>query len=128
MSLAADVPLPRRSRALVAVAGLMGAAGVAAAAAGAHIGGGLLPTAAEILMVHAAAVAALAAFGAARPGRAAGTDLAAAVLALGAVLFGGDLVLRDLLELRLVPYAAPVGGVAMIAGWLLAAVAALVGR
>jgi len=128
MSLAAPAALSGRSRALVAVAGLMGAAGVAAAAAGAHLGGGLLPTAAEILLVHAAAITGLAALGAARPGRAGGTDLAAAVLAAGAVLFGGDLALRDLLDLRLVPYAAPTGGVAMIAGWLLAAGAAVAGR
>lgn len=118
-------PLPGRTRALLAVAGLMGAAGVAAAAAGAHLGGGLMPTVAEMLLVHAAAVAALAA--AARPGRR-GFDLAAAVLALGAIVFSGDLAARDLLDLRLVPFAAPVGGTAMIAGWLLAAVAAVASR
>ena len=48
-------------RVLLALAGLTGAAGVALAAAGAHMGGDNLATASVFLLVHAAAAAGLAA-------------------------------------------------------------------
>jgi uncharacterized membrane protein YgdD (TMEM256/DUF423 family) len=80
---------------LIALAGLMGAAGIVLAAAGAHVAPGAgLDSAASIFLFHAAAVvggAALIQQGALwRP-------LALAVLAawvLGAVLFSGDIALR----------------------------------
>lgn len=100
---------------LVAVAGLMGAAGVVAAASAAHgTGGDNLQTAANFLLFHAALVAAL--------GLAAGTSaafLAAGTLAaLGVTIFSGDLALLATTGARLFPLAAPVGGLLMIAAWL----------
>ncbi|BAR97934.1 hypothetical protein BV133_341 [Blastochloris viridis] len=101
--------------------GLAGAAGVALAAAGAHGGNGGLETAGLLLVMHAAAVLALA-------GRGGAYALAAAVLLGGSVLFAGDLTARAYFDTRLFPYAAPTGGVMMIAGWLGVALTALRGR
>ncbi len=115
---------------LIAMAGLMGAAGVILAAAGAHVAPGSgLDSAAYMLLFHAAAVLG----GAAllqqsmlwRP-------LAVVVLAawvFGAALFSGDIALRAFAGHRLFAFAAPTGGMILIAAWLGlagAAVAALV--
>jgi uncharacterized membrane protein YgdD (TMEM256/DUF423 family) len=105
-------------------AGLMGACGIGAAAASAHLAGGEhLSSVALILLVHAAAVLALIT-------RAQDTLtprpwlLAAAVLTLGASLFSADVALLTLRGARLFPMAAPIGGTTMIVGWLAVAVAA----
>lgn len=111
-------------RVLLALAGLTGAAGVALAAAGAHMGGDNLATASVFLLVHAAAAAGLAA-GALTPR---GGTLAAGALLLGAALFAGDLAARAFLGARLFPMAAPAGGMILIAGWLGLALAAAFGR
>jgi uncharacterized membrane protein YgdD (TMEM256/DUF423 family) len=111
---------------LIALAGLMGAAGIVLAAAGAHIAlGAGLDGAASMLLFHAAAVvggAALIQQGSLwRP-------LALAVLAawvLGAALFSGDIGLRAFTAHRLFPFAAPSGGFVLIAAWLGLAAAAL---
>ncbi len=111
---------------LIALAGLMGAAGIVLAAAGAHVAPGAgLDSAAYMLLFHAAAVvggAALIQEGALwRP-------LALAVLAawvLGVVLFSGDITLRAFTAHRLFPFAAPSGGFILIAAWLGLAAAAL---
>jgi uncharacterized membrane protein YgdD (TMEM256/DUF423 family) len=111
---------------LIALAGLMGAAGIVLAAAGAHVAPGAgLDNAASMLLFHAAAViggAALVQQGALwRP-------LALAVLAawvLGAILFSGDIALRAFTAHRLFPFAAPSGGFILIAAWLGLAGAAL---
>jgi uncharacterized membrane protein YgdD (TMEM256/DUF423 family) len=111
---------------LIALAGLMGAAGIVLAAAGAHIAPGAgLDSAAYMLLFHAAAVvggAALIQQGSLwRP-------LALAVLAawvLGAALFSGDIGLRAFTAHRLFPFAAPSGGFVLIAAWLGLAAAAL---
>ena len=117
--------MPPVIRVLVAVAALMGAAGVAASAAAAHVGGGTnLATAAHFLLFHAAAIVGLAALAAqAGRGRTAVT-IGAAAIAVGALLFSGDLALRALMEVKLLGGSAPVGGMAMIAGWLVVALAA----
>jgi len=111
---------------LLALAGLMGAAGIALAAAGAHIAPGSgLDGAAYMLLFHAAAVvggAALVQQGTLwRP-------LALIVLAawvLGAALFSGDIALRALAGHRLFAFAAPSGGMILIAAWLGLAAAAI---
>ncbi len=111
---------------LIALAGLMGAAGIVLAAAGAHIAlGAGLDGAASMLLFHAAAVvggAALIQQGSLwRP-------LGLAVLAawvLGAALFSGDIGLRAFTAHRLFPFAAPSGGFVLIAAWLGLAAAAL---
>lgn len=119
--------MSRLDRALLALAGLSGLLGVALSAAAAHREGGeTLRTAAYFLLFHAPLVVGLVALG--------GTGLAnrrlarasaAAVLA-GLGLFSGDLAVRALTGTPLFPYAAPGGGVALMAGWTLVAAAALV--
>jgi uncharacterized membrane protein YgdD (TMEM256/DUF423 family) len=100
----------------------MGAAGVALAAAAAHGDGesGLARTAALFLILHAAALLALAALvgqivreGVRRAALIGGTGLGCA-----AVLFAADLAARSLAGGRLFPMAAPIGGTGMIVFWL----------
>jgi uncharacterized membrane protein YgdD (TMEM256/DUF423 family) len=112
---------------LIALAGLMGAGGIALAAAGAHMAPGTgLDGAAYMLLFHAAAVvggAALVQQGVLwRP-------LALVVVAawvLGAVLFSGDIAMRAFAAHRLFPFAAPSGGMILIGGWLALTVSAVV--
>ena len=105
---------------LLMLAGLMGAAGVALAAAAAHgTPGAGLDSAANMLLFHAPALLAL---GLAARGRL--LPYAGLALALGVALFSGDLMARDFLGNRLFPMAAPAGGVIMIVGWLMVAVGA----
>ena len=105
----------------------MGAAGVMIAAAGAHGGGGdLSRTAAEFLLIHAGVVVAVTA--AARSVFHAGgwiVLVAASVLAAGTIAFSADLAILALLTARPFPAAAPIGGLGMVAGWLLIGVGAL---
>ncbi|EJW10251.1 hypothetical protein A33M_0264 [Rhodovulum sp. PH10] len=112
---------------LVLVAGLMGAAGVALAAAAAHaMPGAGLDSAAYILLFHAAAVTAGAAAIASglvwRPL----ALVALAGLVVGALLFSGDIALRAFAGHRIFPMAAPTGGSLMILAWIALAVAAAV--
>jgi uncharacterized membrane protein YgdD (TMEM256/DUF423 family) len=112
---------------LIALAGMMGAGGIILAAAGAHVAPGSgLDSAAYMLLFHAAAVlggSALTQQGVLwRP-------LAVVVLAawvLGAALFSGDIALRAFAGHRLFPFAAPSGGMILIAAWLGLVAAALV--
>lgn len=117
---------------LIMLAGLMGASGVILAAAGAHAAPHAgLDSAAYMLLFHAAAVVggtALAQQGLLwRP-----LALAAPIAwIVGAALFSGDVALRAFAGHRLFPFAAPTGGVILIAAWLAlaaAAVAALLQR
>jgi uncharacterized membrane protein YgdD (TMEM256/DUF423 family) len=111
---------------LAALAGVLGAAGVGAAAAAAHLGGGqLLETAATFLMIHSAAVLAMVAIAqrASRPS-ARLFVIAAMLLILGVILFCGDFGMRALADRALFRMAAPSGGILLIGGWLLAAFAA----
>lgn len=113
---------------LIALAGILGAAGIILAAAGAHVAPGAgLDSAAYMLLFHAAAMlggAALVQHGVLwRP-------LAIVVLAgfvLGAALFSGDIALRAFTAHRLFPFAAPSGGFILIAAWLGLVAAALAG-
>lgn len=111
---------------IAACAGALGAAGIVAAAAAAHLGGGqLLDTAATFLMIHATAILAIMAL-AQRTSRrsAAGFTLAAFLLIAGMLLFCGDFAVRALAGHALFPMAAPSGGTLLIAGWVVAAIAA----
>jgi uncharacterized membrane protein YgdD (TMEM256/DUF423 family) len=113
-------------RVLIALGALAGLAGVALSAAAAHVTGpGSLETAARFLLFHAPALLALAALSGTRLihpvlGRAAGF-----ALAIGLGLFSGDLALRAPHGVPLFPMAAPSGGVILMLGWVLMAVAAL---
>ncbi|MEP9352361.1 DUF423 domain-containing protein [Xanthobacter sp. KR7-65] len=117
------------TRLLLVLSGLMGAAGVAAAAAAAHVGGGAnLETAAHFLLFHAAALAALCALALHLSRAGALVRTGASAIALGAVLFSGDLAMRALMDVKLLGGSAPFGGSLMILGWLGVAVAALFAR
>ncbi len=78
-----------------------------------------------MLLIHAAAIPGLTAArkgghlhdGVARTG--------VSVLILGVALFAGDLTMRAFTGAGLFPLAAPSGGIAMIAGWAMVALAAL---
>lgn len=106
-------------RFIAALAALMGAAGVALAAASTHLAGGDLGrTAALFLILHAAALIAVCAH---RAG--AWPTVAGLFLAIGAILFAADLSARAFLGGRLFPFAAPIGGSTMILAWLALALA-----
>ncbi|MCD0417422.1 DUF423 domain-containing protein [Rhodopseudomonas sp. BR0M22] len=113
-------------RLLIAIAGLYGAAGVALAAAAAHVpDAGRLGPASSMLLFHACAMAAAALLverGLAHriPGLAASFGFV-----FGTALFAGDLSLRQFAGHSLFPMAAPTGGTILIGSWLLLAVAAL---
>ena len=111
---------------LIALAGLMGAAGVVLAAAGAHGKPGVgLDSAGYLLLIHAAAV--IAGVTAARSGLVL-RPLGLIVLwglVIGASLFAADVASRAYLGNRLFPIAAPTGGVILIVSWLILVAAAL---
>jgi uncharacterized membrane protein YgdD (TMEM256/DUF423 family) len=116
--------MDRPTRTLVALGALAGALGVAAGAFGAHALADAVPperlatfrTGATYHLAHAlAAVLAglAAAHGLGRPARAAGWLFLA-----GVVLFAGSLYALVLFDLPVLGAVAPLGGVALIAGWL----------
>lgn len=112
-------------RLVIFIAGLMGAAGVAAAAAGAHMSSDPnLTTAAYFLMLGAAGALAAAGLAQARGASLAIADAGAAIIALGALLFGSALALRALWNIAIFPMAAPTGGTMLILGWIVVALAA----
>jgi len=107
-------------------AGLMGAGGVALAAADAHAAPGAgLAAAAYMLLFHAAAlVGGTALYGQGVLWR----PLLLAVLIgwiVGAALFSGDVAFRTFAGHRLFSMAAPTGGIVLIAAWLALAAAAV---
>lgn len=107
------------------LAGLLGAGGVAAAAGASHAGDERVVGAiALIALVHAAV---LLAFGLSSV---TGVLLRAGAITIGAgaCLFSADLAARHFLGRGLFPMSAPFGGTAIIAGWLLVALAGAVGR
>ena len=116
-------------RALIAVAGLMGAAGIVLAALGAH-GSDLarLTTASSMLLFHAPVILALVLLGERRLVQRQLAIAAAIGFLTGALLFAGDLTVRDLLGHALFPMAAPSGGTVLIVSWILLALAGLVAR
>lgn len=108
------------NRILVFAAGLCGAAGVVLSAAASHRGGAFVGTAATFLLMHAPVFLAVGLLNANRI-----LGAGCFVLLVGLVLFSGDLLARDFLGTRLFPFAAPVGGTLLIAGWLAIALSAL---
>jgi uncharacterized membrane protein YgdD (TMEM256/DUF423 family) len=112
---------------LIALAGLMGAAGIVLAAAGAHSKPGVgLDSAGTLLLIHALAVLATVAL--ARQGlieRPLGVVTVWGFV-IGGALFAADVAARVYLGFRLFPFAAPLGGLIMIASWLVLVAAALV--
>ena len=108
------------NKTILALAGLAGAAGVALAAFAAHLGvDGSLMTAALFLLLHAGPLLAI---GLAPPRR--GLLAGASLLAAGVFLFSGGIALRLIIGAIIPPFATPVGGSLLIAGWLWLAFAA----
>jgi uncharacterized membrane protein YgdD (TMEM256/DUF423 family) len=113
------------SRLVLALAGLMGAAGVALGAVAAHLTDSpALSLASSFLLFHAPAVIALCAL----PYRSRPLQLAAWGLILGATIFCGTLALEALTAIKMRPSPVPLGGSILILSWSLAAVALLRAR
>ena len=115
----------RLFRILIVLAGIMGADGIMLAAASAHqTDATRLASASSMLLFHATAVLAVVAL-AERGLIHLRIGIAAAFgFAIAAVLFAGDLALRQYAGHGLFPFAAPTGGTLLIVSWLLLAVAA----
>lgn len=113
-----------RSAALL-MAGIMGAVGIASAAAASHSAEPrLLANASAMCLAHAPALIAL--YAAWPFLRTAG--LAILLLSAGTSLFAADLFMRHFLGHGLFPMSAPLGGMVMIAGWLAVAAGAFFRR
>src|SRR6478735_6777994 len=99
-------------RILLALAGIYGALGVAAAAYASHAADDNLGIAANFLLLHAPVLIGLSMMAANRVAVAAGL-----VIAIGVALFAGDLAMRTFTGHALFPMAAPIGGGGLIVGW-----------
>ena len=111
---------------LIALTGLMGAAGVILTAAGAHGKPGVgLDSAGYLLLIHACA--ALACIAVARQGVVLRPLASVTIIGfvLGGALFAADVSARAYLGHRLFPFAAPTGGMILIVSWLVLTVSAL---
>ena len=117
--------MSRVHRILVVLAAIMGADGVILAAASAHQpDASRLASASSMLLFHATAtLATVALTERAIVSRRLGIS-AAFGFVVAAVLFAGDLTLRQYAGHGLFPMAAPTGGTLLIASWLVLAVAA----
>jgi uncharacterized membrane protein YgdD (TMEM256/DUF423 family) len=113
-------------RLLVALAGVMGAAGVILAAAAAHQPDATrLASASSMLLFHAPAVLAAVLLVERRVIHMQLGFVAAFGFVIAAALFAGDLTLRQYAGHSLFPMAAPTGGTLLILSWLMLAVAAV---
>jgi uncharacterized membrane protein YgdD (TMEM256/DUF423 family) len=111
---------------LVVLAGAMGAAGVALAAAAAHQPDARrLASASSMLLFHAPAVLAAVLLVERRVIHMRLGLVAAFGFVIAAALFAGDLTLRQYAGHSLFPMAAPTGGTLLIVSWLMLAVAAI---
>jgi uncharacterized membrane protein YgdD (TMEM256/DUF423 family) len=111
---------------LVAIAALAGAAGVMEAAYAAHQSAEpLLQVSSHFLLLHAAAVIAIAGFAQSVPQKPGWMLGAASLILAGTIFFCSDLTVRALTGARLFPMAAPLGGSLLIIGWLATAATAL---
>jgi len=108
---------------LAGVAALMGAAGVALAAAGVHANGGeLAERAALFLLLHAAAALAIAAHARSAPASSRALVMVGFVMEAGAILFSAELAMHVFTGERVFPFAAPIGGTTMLLAWIALAV------
>jgi len=112
----------RPTRWLLAIAGLLGAMGVATAAGASHGDPRLLGSVSAICLSHAPALLAISLFGM----RDRILSAAAVLLALGAGLFSADLIWRAFVGSAMLPMLAPISGGAMILGWIVLVIAAAV--
>lgn len=121
----ATVPRERLRSFILLLGGLLGAAGVMLAAAATHTGETyMLGNASAMALAHAPVLVALH-IGADRIRTAIPAGL---ILGLGTAVFVGDLVVRHFFGHSLFPFAAPTGGLGMIAGWLVLCAGAFLKR
>jgi uncharacterized membrane protein YgdD (TMEM256/DUF423 family) len=115
-------------RSCIVCGALIGAAAVACGAFGAHGLKDLLEasghaatweTGCRYAMYHALALVAVGAVGSARPGTAARLAPAAWALLVGTAVFSGCLLALSLTGIRWLGAIVPIGGAALIVGWLL---------
>jgi len=107
----------------LAIAGLGGFSSVAAGALAIHLADDakvaeLLRTGALYGMVHAAALIAVIGFAQGREPRRGAAVVAGWGFTVGIVLFSGSLFVLALTEVRWLGWATPVGGIALISGWI----------
>lgn len=110
-------------RPFLVLGGLLGALGVATAAAASHSGDTNLGIVGNFLLFHAPALIGLSLVPRSRI-----VTVAGFVLAVGLALFCGDLATRSFAGHALFPMSAPIGGGTLILGWLLVAATALFTR
>lgn len=112
---------------LIAVAaGVFGATGIILSAVAAHLEPSpALQNASLILLVHAPALIAILVAIRTRFLPRFGGGLGVAALAIGVVLFSGDLTLRIFVGTPLFPLAAPTGGILLIFGWAILALSGI---
>jgi uncharacterized membrane protein YgdD (TMEM256/DUF423 family) len=117
-------PVMKRSPLILAgVAALLGAAGVALAAAGVHASGGeLAERGALFLLLHAAVALAIAAHARLATPSARALVVVGFVMEAGAALFSAELAMRAFTGERIFPFAAPIGGTTMLLSWVALAV------
>ena len=121
-----QVTMSNASAPLVVVAGLLGGAGVALAAAAAHVDGSdALRAAAELAMVHAAAGLAIIAISL-HVGRTWLWQTIVGTMLIGATLFVGTVGLGVLAEFRPLPMLAPLGGSLTMLAWVGVSIAGLI--
>lgn len=114
------------------MAGVGGSSGVIAGAIGAHAlaldpssqAGQTFGLAVTYLLLHSAALLAIALYRAQAPAIGLPLQVAAALFTLGIILFSGSLILATLADLPALKASAPWGGSALIAGWVAVAAAA----
>jgi uncharacterized membrane protein YgdD (TMEM256/DUF423 family) len=103
---------------LAGVAALMGAAGVALAAAGVHENGGeLAERGALFLLLHAAAALGIAAHARIATASARSLLIVGFVMEAGAILFSAELAMHVFTGERIFAFAAPIGGTTMMLSW-----------
>lgn len=116
---------PVLGRLTVVVAGMLGGGGVMAAAAASHGGDGTnLGPIAMVCLAHGPALLALGL----SPWRGRLFDAAAILLGLGTLVFAGDLLARQYLGHAAFPFAAPIGGLGMVGGWLAIIIGGVISR
>ncbi len=102
----------------LAVAAIFGAAGVGLWAWATHAGQPSGTIAAQMLLIHAAAIPAWTAARKLGLVHERAAMFLVSALAFGVILFAGDLAMRAIAGQRLFPMASPLGGVLMIGAWL----------
>lgn len=115
-------------RALILFGALAGLLGVALSAAAAHLTGVSAASAASMLLAHAPAIILTGLLAGVRATNRWLARLAGLVFLVGLVLFAGDIAWRAFRGARLFANAAPAGGILLMCGWALLALAALLRR